>query len=126
MAAHVRLLFLLSMVSTIATARSGPQAVVRVNFSSPFTTYPALTKKYHAYNSGCVLLPRVARDAQLLRKIGAKWMRVDGGMGWNSSSHMPGVFGSVVEANSNSHTIAVNTRAVLNYTRILASQGALR
>jgi hypothetical protein len=82
----------------------------------------ALGKKFQPYNAGCVLMDRVARDAHLLREIGARFLRVDGGMGWDTASkHMPGAFGSVVEATPGGG-IGVDSSAVANYTDILDAQ----
>jgi hypothetical protein len=112
----------------------------RVNFGSACTSHPCstastssassassslypLVKKFQAYNAGLVMLDRLARDAHLLHGLGAKWMRVDGGLGWdNRTPHLPGVFGSVVEAGPLHGTITLNSQPIAEYTAILAAQ----
>ena len=76
------------------------------------------------YNAGCVLMDRVARDAHLMRAIGARFLRVDVGMGWGAApaKHMLGVFGTVVEATEGGG-IQVASGSVNNHTAILAAQG---
>jgi|EP01043_Picozoa_sp_COSAG02_P031263 hypothetical protein len=111
---------------TISTGGSPVRSaeVVARFLSSTNGSRTLLAKKFQAYNAGCVLLDRVARDVHLLRGSGASMMRVDTGLGW-STPHMPGVFASVVQRNSGGkgNGIHANMAAVLNYTTLLASQG---
>ena len=67
---------------------------------------PSLTRKVQAYNSGLVTMTRLARDAHLLPRVGASFLRIDVGLGWDSSvkrvyqlalrTHMPGILGNVI------------------------------
>eukprot|EP01047_Picozoa_sp_COSAG01_P020942 COSAG01_NODE_1199_length_11292_cov_69.798267_6_plen_513_part_00 len=94
-----------------------------------------LVQKFQAYNAGCVLLGRVARDAHLLVGAGASMLRVDTGLGWEPP-HMPGVFGSAVRllppppphqhpdgAMTRGGVVSVDMAPILNYTALLAEQG---
>jgi len=82
-----------------------------------------LAKKFQAYNAGCALFDRVSRDSHLLRGVGAEWLRLDGGMGWDPASHhMPGVFGSIVEA-APGGGLQLDLEPVANYTAVLREQG---